>query len=268
VSFEHLGSCVIDADQGGNDDYLAAPTAQQTITVVRKPTVTAVSVKPKTIVVSVTPVAPSIGTPTGSVTVTVDGKSIGTAGLSGGGVTLHHTVATGRTHQVAATYLGDSTFSGSSSTVQRRDPTVTATLSSARPPSHGWYRQPVVVHFHCVASSAPLTKSCPGSVTLSDSGKGQSVTRTVTATDGGGTTVVAGKVNIDQVKPTVKITGPKAGQSYLHKVPKAHCVGHDALSGVLSCTLQRHLSGHDATVVATVTDRAGNTAIRRLTYSV
>ncbi|HEX3823255.1 MAG TPA: Ig-like domain-containing protein [Mycobacteriales bacterium] len=268
VSFDHAGSCVIDADQAGDDDYQATPTAQQTVTVVHKPSLTAVSVTPSTIRVALTAAAPNVGTPTGSVTVTVDGSLAGMAELSGGVVTLNNAVPAGSTHHVAATYAGDNVFSGSSGTVQRRDPTVTVTVSSAKRETHGWYRRPVVVHFRCMATSAPLTNSCPGSVALSRSGKGQSVSRTIAATDGGAATATAKAINIDQVKPTVKITGPKAGKRYPGKVPKARCAGRDALSGVLTCTLSRHVSGHHVTVVATATDRAGNGASGRLTYTI
>jgi hypothetical protein len=50
--------------------------------------------------------------------------------------------------------------------------------------------------------------------------------------------------------------------------PKARCAGHDGLSGVLSCTLKLHVSGHRVTVTATATDRAGNTGSARVEYTV
>ena len=54
VSFVGTGQCVIDADQAGNNDYLAAPTAQQSFTVAPAPlTITASS---PTIMAGTTPV--------------------------------------------------------------------------------------------------------------------------------------------------------------------------------------------------------------------
>jgi hypothetical protein len=37
VTFSRTGPCVIDANQAGNDDYIAAPQVQRTIAVTKKP---------------------------------------------------------------------------------------------------------------------------------------------------------------------------------------------------------------------------------------
>ena len=66
VTFNHPGSCVVKADQAGNDDF-APGTAQQTITVGKASTTTATEVKASTIEATVTVTAPGAGTPTGNV---------------------------------------------------------------------------------------------------------------------------------------------------------------------------------------------------------
>jgi hypothetical protein len=60
VTFLHPGTCVIDANQVGNDKYLAAPQAQQKITVTQGPTPTPTSPTPT----APTPTAPTPTAPT------------------------------------------------------------------------------------------------------------------------------------------------------------------------------------------------------------
>jgi hypothetical protein len=97
-------------------------------------------------------------------------------------------------------------------------------------------------------------------VTLSHNGGGQSVTRTVTATDGGAATVVVSPINIDKTPPKVRVSGVRNGATYNGVVPVAHCVAKDPLSGVASCHLTQHTHGVTTTFTATAKDRAGNKA--------
>ena len=83
VRFDHPGSCVVRADQAGNDDF-APGSAQQTITVVKALTQTIPSVTATTLRATVTVRTPGAGTPTGSVAFLVDGVLAGTAPLTGG----------------------------------------------------------------------------------------------------------------------------------------------------------------------------------------
>jgi predicted secreted protein len=238
----------------------ASSTGSVSLVVAQASTTTTTTVGPSSITAIVAAVAPGAGTPTGTVTFSVDGTSVGTASLSGGVATLNHVVPAGKTRQVTAVYGGDTDFVGSSQSTSRHDPTLTATVTSAHAKTHfGWYRSAVKVTFHCASNGAPLTTTCPSPVTLSHNGGGQSVTRTIMATDGGGATTSVSPINIDKTAPKVRVTGIKNGATYDGAVPTAHCVAKDALSGVAACTLKRHTSGTKTTYRATATDKAGNT---------
>jgi hypothetical protein len=71
-------------------------------------------------------------------------------------------------------------------------------------------------------------------------------------------------VNIDRTPPTVRITGVGTNVVYPHAGPAGHCVASDALSGVASCTLTRHVAGSFETYTATALDKAGNRSVKTL----
>jgi hypothetical protein len=214
--------------------------------------------------------------PTGTLTFSVDGGRVGSATLSNGTATLSHAVPPGKAHQIAAVYSGDSDFTGSSASTSRTDPTIAARLSSSHAKTrYGWYRSPVAVTFTCTTDGAPLTAGCPAGVRLARNGAGQSVTRTITATNGGAATVVVSGIDIDQTKPIVKLAGIHRGATYDGTAPKARCAARDSLSGIAACKLRRHETtshqGLDITTVrytATATSRAGNTATGAAKYRV
>ena len=79
VTFQHSGVCVIDADQAGNVDYTAAPTAQQNVPVGAAATTLTVAVSPNAVTATVTAVNPAAGTPTGTVEFSVNGGVVGTS---------------------------------------------------------------------------------------------------------------------------------------------------------------------------------------------
>jgi hypothetical protein len=192
------------------------------------------------------------------------GTEIGSTGLSGGTATLDYSVPPGSTRQVSAVYAGDGAFTGSSASTARRDPMITGTVSSEQAARHGWHATAVTVTFHCRPTSGPLSTACPAPVTLSRSAAGQSVTRTIMATDGGAATVVVSGINIDRVRPVVRVTGVRAGATYFATGPVAACRAIDRLSGVATCTVTRTTRGHHVAYVATATDRAGNRSSTRL----
>jgi hypothetical protein len=145
-------------------------------------------------------------------------------------------------------------------------PSLTATASSTKAKSAaGWYAAPVTVSFTCTAGSAPLAAPCPAPVTLSSSGAGQSVSRTITDTAGRSAQAGVTGINIDTVAPTVAIKGVKKGKAYPRK-KKPTCVATDALSGVASCVISQKKKGKKYVVTAVATDKAGNTATATLTY--
>jgi hypothetical protein len=256
--------------------YASASATPVTSVVSRASTTASLHVWAKSISATVAPVGPGAGTPTGSVTFSVGGKAVGSASLSGGIATLDSEVPAGAAHVVAASYGGDVDFTGSSASTSRSDPSITAQLSSSRPRSRdGWYSTPVRVKFTCTAHGAALTGACPSAVTLAGNGGGQSVTRTITATDGGAATVVVSPISIDRTRPHAGVAGVRSAATYLGTLPTPRCTATDPLSGIASCVLRvhKHVSGRglDITTVsytAIATDRAGSTRRVSGTYRV
>ncbi len=231
---------------------------------------TVVTVGPDRLTATVTPIAPGAGVPSGSVTFGVAGETVGTAALSGSGeATFVGTVPTGAQRSVSATYAGDESFTGSSDSTARRDPKITARLTSTAPRSAaGWYRAPVRVTFTCTTAGSPLTSRCPAPVVLSRSGAGQTISRSVVAEDGGVGTVVVAGIDIDRTAPRVRVGGVRNGATYNGSAPRPVCVASDSLSGVWSCRISRQRRGAATLVTATATDRAGNVARARSSYRV
>jgi hypothetical protein len=209
---------------------------------------------------TVAPVSPGVGLPTGTVTFTVGGVAAGSAAVGAGGVAVVTASNVGN-QAVSATYSGDADFLGSSGNRTAVGPTVTTHVSSAHAKTkYGWYRSPVTVSFSCVQGTAVAT--CPAPITLSSGGAGQSVTKTVTAADGGTTTVSVSPINIDRTKPT--LTVKRSGHTL-------SCHGADALSGLASCKITRHhTTKHGKRTVhwtGTATDKAGNTKVKHGSFS-
>lgn len=268
VTFQHPGSCVIEARRADGSRY-AADSTSQTVAVTKASTTTKVTVRANELTATVAPAAPGAGSPSGTVTFAVDGKTVGTAKVSDGTATLAHEVGPGQKRAVAAAYSGDDDFTGSEGSTARQDPTITAKVTSAAKKSkHGWYRTPVTVSFRCTTPGGALTSACPKPVTLSKNGAGQTVTRTVLAEDGGAASVTVKGVNVDRTAPRVSVKGVKQGRTYPGKAPRARCAGSDGLSGLASCTVKRKVSGERVTVTAKATDRAGNTSTTSVRYRV
>jgi hypothetical protein len=268
VTFTHPGACVVDAGQDGNTQY-APGAASQTVPVSKAATTTTVTIHPSTVSAAVTVVAPGAGTPTGTVTFSLNGQPVGTATVSGGVATLSYTVPKGKDQNVAAVYNGDTDFSGSSGSTSRQYLGITATVSSNTPKtSYDWYRSPVTITFHCTTGAAPLTAPCPSPVTLSQNGAGQSVTRTIFATNGKVASVTVRNINIDTIAPRVSVANVQNGATYHGTAPAPACAGHDSGSGIASCRLSSSVNGNVVTVTATATDFAGNVSTATVSYTV
>ena len=123
--------------------------------------------------------------------------------------------------------------------VPLRNPSISASVSSSGARHDGWYDVPVTVTFTCASGSSPLTHPCPAPVRLSRDGAGQSVSATITGTDGGSATATVSGINIDRTSPRVRIAGIHRGHTY-HRAPAARCRAIDALSGVATCHLTKH----------------------------
>ena len=247
----------------------AGSTAATTHVVNQASTTTAVKVRASSISATVSPVAPGSGLPSGTVTFRVAGRSVGTANVVNGVGTLSYRVPTVTTQAIAAIYSGDDSFTASSASTSRSNPSITATVTSAQPKSRsGWYRTPVTVTFQCTTHGAPLAAPCPRPVQLKANGAAQSATRTITAADGGVATLSVGGINLDRSAPSVKVTGIKNGAGYGGEAPVARCVAKDGLSGVASCKITRHKRGSLTSYRATATDSAGNTTTAHGSYRV
>jgi hypothetical protein len=270
------GSDSVAATYSGDTDYTSGQVGTATYVVDKAGTLATISVQPTTITATVTAVAPGAGTPTGLVTFSVGGISVGTAALTSGTATLTYSVPSGSSRNVAAIYAGDANFTGASASTSRSDPSLIATVTSAHPKTtFGWYRTPVTVHFTCLTDGAALTGACPAAVTVSRSAGGQSVARTITTTNGGAATVVVSPINVDRVKPRATVTGVRNRAVYDAAAPARRCVAHDALSGVASCSVRTTSKSKAPTTLLTTihytvsaTDRAGNVATARGSYEV
>ncbi len=239
----------------------AGSSSSTTLAVGQAMTRTQLTVRSDEASVEVSAVAPGAGTPEGTVVFTVDGTPSAPVELRHGRAVLPGTVASGA--EVAAEYSGDDDFTGSSDSTSRQDPTISADVSSEQSISpYGWYRTAVTVSFTCEAGSAPLSADgCPAAVTLSDEGASQSVTRTVTAEDGGIATASVTGINIDTTAPQVSTLFATDGDRFFAgSVPPAGCVGVDELSGVWGCAGILDRQGSKLRFDAYAVDRAGNQA--------
>ena len=152
------------------------------------------------------------------------------------------------------------------------NPVITATLtSSGTESSSGWWDAPVTVSFTCTPNGVALTAACPSSETLSNNGRGQTVSQTITAAGGGAASVTV-TVNIDQQAPTVTIAGPKNGATYQSTAPTATGNATESLSGVaslhLSTSTTKTAAGYRETITATALSNAGVSASTHISFKV
>lgn len=273
VTFDHAGVCEIRATWPGDADHEAS-SADQTVEVSPAATSTTLEVRASAMVAAVDVVAPGGGVPSGEVEFTENDTVLGTADLEtdrdGNLVaTLVWARASGGHHQIVARYLGSDDHAASEGTVAWTDPTISATVSSKRKKTHGWYRTPVTLTFSCAAGSAPLVGECPAPLVLAKDRSGwQSITRSVTAEDGGWAEVTVSGLRIDLTAPTVKVKGARPGASYAGK-RTLRCVARDATSGVDRCVVkQKRVAPHRFRWTATAWDRAGNKTVVRGGYRV
>lgn len=261
VTFAHAGTCTVRADQAGNASY-GPGSVSRTITVSRAATTTSVTLGAGQQRASVAATAPGAGTPTGMVTFTSGTTTLGAAPLVGGVATLTAPLPSGAT-SLTASYGGDGDFVASTGSVARQLPTITATVSPARP-SSGWWSGPVTVRFACAEVVA-----CPAPVRLTGDGADRTVRRTVTDVHGASASVTVDDIDIDGTDPTVRIAGVRHGASYrAGSVPRARCQASDSLSGLDDCRLTRSREGDRVTVVARARDVAGNLSTDRVVYRV
>ncbi len=150
---------------------------------------------------------------------------------------------------MTATYTGDGRYTGTSEALVRKDPILGARVLSTFPKSKsGWYHTPVDIWFICKPQGSELVEDCPVDTSLNQSGKNQSVTRTIRAVDGGSATLTISGIDIDRDKPVIKVSGRS-------------CTATDKLSGVKGkCRMEIAKNGH---YTAVAKDKAGNRAVKR-----
>ena len=121
-------------------------------------------------------------------------------------------------------------------------------LSTFPKSKSGWYHTPVDIWFICKPQGSELVEDCPVDTSLNQSGKDQSVTRTIRAVDGGSATLTISGIDIDRDKPVIKVNGRS-------------CTATDKLSGVKGkCHMEIAKNG---TTRRSRTDKAGNRAVKR-----
>jgi hypothetical protein len=264
-----VGSHAVEADYSGDTDFTGSSGSLPSYIVAKAATTTSAAIAANEFAAQVSVTAPGAGTPTGTVTFALDGRTVGTAPVgANGAATLTHTTL--GAHGLSATYSGDGSFSASSGSTASANPSITAHVRSAHAKSAaGWYRSPVTVSFTCTTAGSPLVLGCPAPVTISKNVKGQYLTKTIAAADGGVATVNVGPISLDRTKPALTITGVKAGAIYgAFPAPFATCSAHDALSGLAkACTVSSHRSGSHVTFTAIAKDKAGNVTTKKVKVS-
>lgn len=278
VSFEHAGSCVIDAEVPADATYGAA-SASQTFNVSPAGTATSLVVGVSTLTATVTSAAPGGGTPAGSVLFSVGGRTLGSATLAGGVAALGYSVPPNVTEAILATYQGDADYTGSAVTVTTSGPnieptfvakpTIAARLTSARPKNkQGWWHTAVKVQFVCNGAGSPIIGGCPRPVLLRRSGADLVVTRTIRTAGGDTSTVKLRGIKLDMTSPRVKLIGIREHALYRGRGPHVSCAASDPISGIRLCrvsrTAKRGPTIETVTYTATATSWAGVThRIRR-----
>jgi len=152
ISSLAVGSHSITASYGGDGSFNGSASALALAQVVNKDNTTttiAASPNPATVggsttyTITVAPVAPGSGVPTGTVQVKDNGNNVGApVALSGGSATVTESNLTGGTHTITAVYSGDGNFNTSTGTLSlvvgyRFEDSVTHNVLIVIPPANG-----------------------------------------------------------------------------------------------------------------------------------
>ncbi len=146
-------------------------------------------------------------------------------------------------------------------------PTITGSLGLVKPAS-GWFNVPVPVIFTCGDATSGVADCGPNQT--AGEGEDQSVSGTATDVAGNTRTATVSDIDVDLTAPLVAFEDGFGSTHVYGSVPSyPACVASDALSGLVSCVVTGGgTTVGEHTLVATATDRAGNTAKAELTYTV
>jgi hypothetical protein len=283
LSMPTAGPCMVVALQTGDDDHNGAKAVSTQFTVAARSTSVSIDAPSAGPVAgqSFDVVVRSAKAEAGTVALSVDGAAYGAAkAVDGAGVATFPVTLTAGNRVVSAVFTPTDKGNAAGSKAERtiavstapapaasapsapavRDPTITASVSSRKPVSaSGWYRRAVTVTFTCTAGSAALKAACPAPVRIGRASTARTVTRTVTALDGGTSTVTVGPLNVDRVAPQVRIVQRD------DRAPV--CRATDGRSGVASCALRTITTARGVVIVAKAIDNAGNRTVRRVRVS-
>ncbi|MBM3744691.1 MAG: hypothetical protein FJW34_02705 [Acidobacteria bacterium] len=183
------------------------------------------------------------------------------------------------THGVTVTCTATSAGGTSSqSVIIKRDatpPNLTGTRSPD-PNAAGWNKTDVTVSFVCTDATSGVATPPATPQVVSEEGKNLSRSATCTDYAGLSASLTINGINIDKTPPTIAITAPANGTTYILNQPMASdYICADPLSGVASCagpvpSGTNFDTSSVGTKVFTVnaTDNAGNTATSISTYYV
>jgi hypothetical protein len=174
--------------------------------------------------------------PTGSVSFTIDGSSVGTIALSSGSAVLNVASLKAGTHTITATYTGDSNFSTSTATltpaqvVSKLGSTTTAITSA----STATFGQPITFTADVTASSSTSTAALSGYVQFTD-------------TNSSGTTITLGDAQVVQGVATLTTRNVPAGSTSV----TATYEGNKNYASSTSTALPETISTQTSTVTVT-----------------
>ncbi len=195
--------------------------------------------------VSVTVVAPRAGDPPMSYAVTAVQDPTKTCTVTGPTGTC---VVTGLTDETAYAFTTTASNAGGTSAVSLASNVVTPSPDAVTAPritarivgtrnAAGWFAARPSIVFTCTPGSARLTTVCPGPIVVGE-GRGQSLSRTILAADGGHAAVHLTGLNIDLTRPSVAVHGVRAGHAFAGSpLGRFSCVASDRLAGPASCSV-------------------------------
>ena len=155
-------------------------------------------------------------------------------------------------------------------------PVASASISPA-PNAAGWHKAAATIAFDGTDSmSGSGLAGCSTAATVSTDGAAQARSGTCTDLAGNTSNTASAAVNLDATAPTITLTAPASGGSYVqNSVTTANYGCTDALSGIIGClgTVPNGSAFSTSTVgtnsfTVQATDLAGNTSSRTISYTV